>query len=145
MQILVTKLNKYKALAVVATLAVPVVVLAKILPECGKIVNNVFTPCEYCHLFQLIENVINLIIIDIAVPLAAVAFAIAGYIYITAGGNSGKISQAHSIFKNVAIGLIIVLASWLVIDLVMKTLVADPNYLPWDNVQCVDKKVTLPV
>jgi hypothetical protein len=150
------RLNKISAIIIVLLLALftlPQTIFAAILPQCGYVSgappNQFYHPCEYCHLFQLGENIINFIVIDISIPLAAVAFAIAGFIYITAGGNSGKISRAHGIFKNVAIGLIIILASWLVVDVIMKTLVKGSqyatetdaqgqSYFPWADIKCLE-------
>ena len=62
-------------------------------------------------------------------------FAYAGWKYMTAGGNIGKATQARDIFTNVAIGLVIILAGWLVVDTVMKTLVKEhAGFGPWNKI-----------
>ncbi len=53
--------------------------------------------------------------IALAIPLSAVAFAWAGFIYITAAGSEEKIKRAHSIFWKVAIGFLLVLGAWLIV------------------------------
>jgi len=81
--------------------------------------------CTLAHILVLISNVINFILKGIAVPLAAIAFAYAGWLYLTAGGNPGQIQKAHDIFKGVAIGLFIALAAWLIINAILEVLVKD--------------------
>ncbi len=90
------------------------------------IVNGRFTnPCGWTHLLQLAQNLLNFMVY-IAVPIAAIAFAYAGWLYLSARGNPGQITKAHGIFMNVAIGIVIVLVAWLVIDQIMEALV-NPN------------------
>jgi len=71
--------------------------------------------CGFCDLITLAMNIINWLFI-ISIPLAAIAFAIAGVIYLTSAGNPGKVAQAHDIFWWVFWGLIIALAAWLIIN-----------------------------
>ena len=52
-------------------------------------------------------------------PVAAVAFAWAGVLYLTAAGDEGKIGKAHAIFTDVLIGLGIVLSAWLIVKLIV--------------------------
>lgn len=91
-----------------------------ILPNCGR--GGV--ECGFEHLIQLLRNIMNWLII-MSVPLAALSFAYAGWLYISAGGNSGQVSKAHGIFTNVAIGFSIVLAAWLIVYAVAKALLKD--------------------
>ena len=72
--------------------------------------------CTFNHLIQLIQNIINFLIVSIAIPLAMILFAYAGWLYMSAGGDSGKISQGHQIFRNVIFGLVLALAAWLIIN-----------------------------
>jgi hypothetical protein len=94
--------------------------------------------CELCHVIELANNLIDFIIIYVSWPVAAVLFAYAGFTYMTSAGNPGGMGTAKTIFTNVAIGFIIVLAAWLVIDAIMGSLVGQ-NTLgqPWSRIQCV--------
>ena len=87
---------------------------------------------KVCDIAQLAQNILN-DGIYIAVFLSAVLFAWAGLKYLMNMGNSGEISKAKDIFVNVAIGLVIILGSWLVIDVVMRTLVG-ASVLPWNTI-----------
>jgi len=70
--------------------------------------------CDFNALMLLVKNVITYLMI-ISVPLAAIAFSYAGFLYLTAAGDSGKVKQAHGIFTKVAIGFIMVLAAWVIV------------------------------
>ncbi len=86
-------------------------------------------PCDGpdCNLGSLATGVNNLLkfIINITVTGAALLFAWAGFQYMTAQGDEGKIKQAHSIFWKVFVGLIIVLAAWLVVSTILKVLTGE--------------------
>ena len=56
------------------------------------------------------------------VPIAAIMFAYAGILLIFSGGDTSKRSKAKSIFINVAIGFIIAVAAWLIVEFVLNLL-----------------------
>ncbi len=85
-----------------------------------------------CSIANLAQNVLNAAIY-IAVVLSAVLFAWAGFLYLTNVGNSGGVSKAKEVFFNVLIGLCIILASWLVIDVLMHTFVSG-DWRPWNAI-----------
>lgn len=87
--------------------------------------------CGVCDLATMAQNVLNMGIF-VAVFLSAILFAWAGWKYLTAGGGEG-ITQARSIFTNVLVGLIIILAGWLIVDTLIKTLTGD-KLGPWNQV-----------
>ncbi|MBI2045908.1 MAG: hypothetical protein HYT28_00575 [Parcubacteria group bacterium] len=90
--------------------------------------------CELGDFFVLINNIINFLLFSIATPLAALSFAVAGWMYLTAGGDTGKIKSAHDIFKNVAIGFIIVLSAWLIVKVILLGLGIQPGFSKLENV-----------
>lgn len=75
--------------------------------------------CNFDYLLKLITKIIDFILIDLALPLAAIMFAYAGFELVTSGGNSEKKGKAKKIFLNVAIGLIIVAGAWLIVNTVL--------------------------
>src|SRR3989338_6365872 len=91
--------------------------------------------CTVCDIAKTAQNVPNTAIY-IAVFMSSILFAYAGFIYITNIANHGEITKAKNIFANVIIGLVIILASWLVIDTLMKTLVNndESRFGPWNRV-----------
>jgi hypothetical protein len=82
-----------------------------------------------CDLATLAQNILT-DAIYIAVFLSAVLFAWAGFLYLTNVANSGQHSRAVEVFKNVAIGLVIILAAWLLVNTLMTTLTSVAR---WNN------------
>ncbi|OGG75313.1 hypothetical protein A3A41_01790 [Candidatus Kaiserbacteria bacterium RIFCSPLOWO2_01_FULL_54_22] len=103
----------------------------QIVPCDGTTING-GTECTVCHIATVADNVLKTGIY-IAVFLSAVLFAWAGFKYLTNVANSGEVSKAKEIFMNVAIGLIIILAGWLVIDTLMRTLMGS-DFGPWNKI-----------
>lgn len=87
-----------------------------------------------CDLAQLAQNILN-DGIYISVFLSAILFAWAGWQHMTAGGDTGKVHQANEVFKNVAIGLIIILSAWLIVDTIIRAIGGAPaGGLPWNQI-----------
>jgi hypothetical protein len=99
----------------------------RLLPNCGyRDGDGEFINCDFDDVLDLIQRLINWLLF-IAIPLAAVIFTYAGFLYLTAQGNPGQISRAHGLFGNVAIGLIIALSAWLIVTLLVSVLVNPAN------------------
>ncbi len=77
--------------------------------------------CNFNALVTLAQNIITFLLY-ISTAIAAACFFFAGYLYVTAGGNSSQLTRAHHIFKNVVIGLIIALSAWLIVNTILKAL-----------------------
>jgi len=99
--------------------------------------------CTVCDMERLLQRIINWLV-TASVIVAALLFVNSGVLYVTSPGNLGNIQRAHKIFTNTLIGIIIILAAWLLIDVVMKTLLTDgevkntqgTNYGPWNEILC---------
>ncbi|MFH1170099.1 MAG: pilin [Candidatus Vogelbacteria bacterium] len=85
--------------------------------------------CGYQEFLQLIVNVFDYLTKYIAIPLATATIVIGGVIMMTAGTNDSKRSEAKKIIWMAVWGLVIVLASWLIVKQVFSSLV-DPNFTP---------------
>ena len=82
------------------------------------------TDCTYSHLLQLAQNILTFLI-EISIPIAVIVFAVAGFMYMTAGGDESKIKSAHKIFRNTIVGFIIVLAAWLIVYAITEPLLKE--------------------
>jgi hypothetical protein len=82
--------------------------------------------CKWADLVHLANNIVNFLVF-ISSMLGVLAFCYAGFLYITAAGDSGKVEQAHGIFKMVMIGMMFVLCGWLLIATILKILVGDAD------------------
>jgi len=94
----------------------------------GEIIN----PCEadgFGYLMKMINKVVNFILFTMAVPIAAIMFAYAGFLLVTSGGETSKRTKAKSIFTNVAIGLVLAVAAWLIINTILSILGFDGSWI----------------
>ena len=109
----------------------PIFVLAAepVLVPCGQSVGGVIqNPCGYQAFLQLIVNVFDYLT-KFAIPLAAGVIVVGGVIMMTAGTNASKRAQANKIIWMAVWGLVIVLASWLIVKQIFSSLV-DPDFTP---------------
>jgi len=108
----------------------PVTSYAEIVP-CG---NGESDECSVCDLQTLANEVIEAIVV-IGALLATLLFVNAGILYVLSPSNPGNIAKAHSIFTSTLVGFLIILGSWLIIDVIMDTLTGSDD---WKNVLCVN-------
>lgn len=86
--------------------------------------------CNYEQFILLVGKVFQFLTIDLAVPLATAAIVYGGIVLITAGANEGKRSQAKSIIGYAVWGLVLALASWLIVRTIMTGLGVETPFLP---------------
>lgn len=79
--------------------------------------------CTFQDALTLINKVINFILVYMVVPIAAIMFAYAGFLLVTAGGEVASArTKAKEIFLNALIGLAISVACWLIIKTLLSIL-----------------------
>jgi hypothetical protein len=88
-----------------------------------------YDSCGYFDLVDLIQNIVNYMIILMTFA-ATLLFVYAGWLYLTSGGNPGKKSQANRIFKQVGIGIVIVLSAWIIINTIVSGLEVKDAFNP---------------
>lgn len=104
---------------------------AQALVQCG----NAGQPeCDLCQLAKLAERVINFIV-QISFVISALLFAVAGFFYFTAGGDSGKVTTARKILTDTVVGILIILTAWLVVNVLLTTLVGE-GLNPFTSILC---------
>ncbi len=75
-------------------------------------------PCELCHFFVMGKNVIDTLLLKIIPPVAVLFVIIGGtYFILGSGYDPSLISKAKAIFWSVGVGLLIIYASWLAVNL----------------------------
>lgn len=79
-------------------------------------------PCDFKAFMTLINTVINFILVDMAIPIAAIMFAYAGFELVTSAGSTEKIGTAKNVFTNAVLGLAIAAAAWIIVKLILTTL-----------------------
>lgn len=132
----------------VATL-VPETCLAQTEP--GGLVNCNGDNCSACNLVEMVNE--GIVILFGAVGLIfAIIMMKAGFGLVTSGGNPGALNAAKGMFQNAIIGLLIVMGAWLLVDVLMRSLLAGgqgnlgatfTGWGPWSEVRCQEQTDTI--
>lgn len=78
--------------------------------------------CTLCHLFVLIDNIVDFLFKFILWPLATLLLVTGGLMLYFSADNPGMIEKAKDLMKSVAIGLGIILSAFLIISLVFNAI-----------------------
>ncbi len=107
--------------------------------------------CGFAGVLAIIQNVVNFMI-AIAIMFATIIMVWAGGLYVLSATNPESRSTANKMLINAAVGLLIVLSAWLIVDFVMKTLYKnDSEFGPWNSIlvggdnSCIVAKATSPL
>ena len=101
----------------------------------GKLVPCNGIDCQACKLASLGQNIINFLV-GLSIPLAAVMFAYAGFIYFSSSVID-KIEKAKKIFTSVLIGFTIVIGGYLIVETILHALLNDSYFRSWNQIKCV--------
>ncbi len=104
----------------------------------AKSVHDYTQTCNQCLLVELFKNLIDLTFFGIVPILGTFFFLLGGFFILTGGGsgNSSLVARGKSIFWDTAIGIAIVLSSWLITNSILKTLAAGDRATNWYQIQC---------
>lgn len=83
--------------------------------------------CDFNDVLRLINNLITFLITTIFIPIVILLFMYAGYRYLTAGGNPAKIVNIKKMVRNIIVGMLLVLCSWLIVKTVVTIVVRDED------------------
>ena len=101
---------------------------------------NGTTKCDVCQIFEMISNIYGFIVKIIMPILAGLLFLWGGIMMVFAGASEESYKKGSAIFKNTAIGVIIVLISWLVVNTILVEFVrSSSSFSPgawWQGVKC---------
>jgi hypothetical protein len=75
-------------------------------------------------LFKLAEALVNKVVLPIGGVLCVLGFIYAGFMYVTAQGDSKKISDAHNALLYSAIGTAILLGAWVIASVIRNTVMS---------------------
>lgn len=125
--------------APVVTFAAPGDFFGPIIPACARAAADQY-PCQACDLVSAGENILR-VFVSLAVGAAALMFAYAGILYVTAAANQGNIDSAKSIFFSTLLGLIFILCAYLIIDLALRVFTGQ-SFNVLSNISCVKVEYT---
>ncbi len=95
--------------------------------------------CNQCLLVELGKNVIDMTFFAIVPSVGTLLFLIAGFIILfnAHSGNAGGVTKGKEIMTNTAIGIAIILSSWLITNFILKSIANDQvSGTPWYQIQC---------
>ncbi len=101
--------------------------------------------CSFCNLVEM-ANIIIIWLFGVLFLIFAVIMFSAGFGLVTAAGNDVALSAAKSKFQDALIGIVIIMAAWLLIDTLMKGLLTDgelKGWGPWSEVECQTQTPTI--
>jgi len=86
--------------------------------------DNAYDPSNYgvCEVVELANNILRFIIGLVSV-FAAIAFVFAGFKLVVSQGNPAQIQAAKSLFTNILVGLLLLLAAYTIVNTIMGVLV----------------------
>ena len=110
-------MQRFKKIAIlVSMLIAPILSLAAPIVPCTD-------DCQYGAFLTLIHNFVQFVLFKLAVPIAAIMFAYAGFLMVTAGGEAASArTKAKTIFTNAVIGLALAAGAWLIITTILTIL-----------------------
>jgi hypothetical protein len=92
--------------------------------------------CQSCHVITLANNVITWLITFLSV-VAVMAIVYNGFQLVTSQGDTSRWTNAKKMFVNIVIGIILILAAWLIVDTILKGLTGQ-GLTGFSSVQCID-------
>ena len=72
--------------------------------------------CQFCHIFLLIANIINFILIYLAPIVGGLMLIIGGLYLLTAGANPSTLGKAKSVITAAIIGIVIIFIAWIFLN-----------------------------
>lgn len=117
------------------------------LVSCGRLQDDPSTPenetkiCTVCDTLVLASRVINFMLFTLVPAIAVLFYLIAGFLILLGGANPGWVATGKTMFTNTSWGLIIIFASWMITNSVLKSIAG--NYFdkqpdPWYKVVCTN-------
>lgn len=93
--------------------------------------------CQFCHAVSLIDNVVGWLAKTLTL-LATIIFIYSGARMVTSVGDAKVKEVAKKRVIDTAIGLVIVLAAWIIIDFILQSLIGSSfsAFAPWMTIKC---------
>lgn len=82
--------------------------------------------CKFEDLLAAVKNVTDKGTI-ITLSLSVIVIAWAGFKYMISGDNAGERKKANEMLRKVAIGIVIIIAAWLIVTLITNALIPGTN------------------
>jgi len=102
-------------------------------PECNCDAEGISSAPDWGCVMQTIQNAINFTI-SMSVIIATIFIIYTGFMFVASAGNPHTREAAKTRLVNVVVGMLVVLAAWLIVDFIMKTLYNEGEFGPWNAI-----------
>lgn len=89
--------------------------------------------CNFTTFMEMLNDLISWLLFTLAMPLAALMFAYAGFLYLTSGVKPEQREKAKKLIGNIIWGLVIALAAWLIVHTILTSLGVNKEAIFLDN------------
>lgn len=93
--------------------------------------------CSLCQIFELFSNLINFFVFCLTPPIAGLMIVLSGLILIF-GGSEGAKTTGKKMLTSTLIALLIIYASWLIVNTIIQEVAPGGTGGTWYNYQCAD-------
>lgn len=91
--------------------------------------------CNWCSFVAMVNRIVTWLIAFLSV-LAVIVMVYAGFLMVTSGGNKDAWTKGKSMLTKVVVGIIIVLAAWLIVDTLLRMLTDRGGINEWMPKDC---------
>lgn len=88
---------------------------------------NAVCPAGWGMMMTVINNIISLLLTVFIVFLTPLVLTYAGFLLVFNQGDPGKVSEARKVITNTIVGIVVALASWMIVDAIMAALYSPGN------------------
>ncbi|MGC9046592.1 MAG: pilin [Minisyncoccia bacterium] len=92
--------------------------------------------CNVCDAIIVTQNIINQILVPLALSGATIMILVGGIMMMTSSGSEERLKKAKGILFNAIIGLVIALVAWVIVNEILHVLVDAPTASWWATIQC---------
>ncbi len=89
--------------------------------DCGYKLGDGGRMCGLGDFIELIQRIIEYIFVLI-LPIAAIVFAYAGYLFMTSGGDPNKRNAAKNAMTKLVLGIVVIMMAWLMVKTILVSL-----------------------
>lgn len=72
--------------------------------------------CEFCHVFELANNIIVYLMTCLAPIVSGVMLILGGFYFMIAGVDPSKMNKAKEVVTAAIVGLIVIFVSWVILN-----------------------------
>ena len=87
--------------------------------------------CNFCHIFELVSNILNLILTCAAPIVASLMLIVGGFYFLVSGANPESLGNAKTIATAAVVGLLIIFIAYMSLN----TLLASMGVAEWTGLQ----------